>query len=72
VAVAESEGVAAGLALLDGVDARAAGHQLDVVRAELLARAGEREDARAAFDRAMARTANGPVRAHLAARRDAL
>jgi RNA polymerase sigma-70 factor (ECF subfamily) len=72
VAVAESEGAAAGLALLEGVDARGAGHQLDVVRAELLARAGEPDAARAAFDRAMARTANGPVRAHLRTRRDAL
>ena len=72
VAVAECDGPAAGLALLDGLDARGAGHQLDVARAELLARAGAADEARAAYDRALARTANAPVRAHLARRRAAL
>jgi RNA polymerase sigma-70 factor (ECF subfamily) len=72
VAVAECDGPAAGLALLDGVDARSAGHQLDVVRAELLARTGAADEARAAYDRALARTANEPVRAHLRERRAVL
>ena len=72
VAVAECDGPAAGLALLEGVDPRRAGHQLDVARADLLARAGRDDAARATFERAIARTANGPVRAHLERRRDAL
>jgi RNA polymerase sigma factor (sigma-70 family) len=69
VAVAEADGPHAGLALLDGLDARAAGFQLEVARAELLARIGDRDAAAAAFDRALAVTANGPVRAHLRRRR---
>ena len=72
VAVAECDGPDAGLALLEDVDPRRAGHQLDVARADLLARAGRDDAARAAFERAIARTANGPVRAHLERRRDAL
>ena len=69
VAIAECDGPAAGLTLLEGVDERGAGHQLAVARAELLARAGDTAAARAAFDDALARTTNAPVRAHLQRRR---
>jgi RNA polymerase sigma-70 factor, ECF subfamily len=72
VAVGESDGPRAGLALLEGLEARAAGLQLDLARAELLARSGDRDGALAAFDRALALTGNGPVRAHLRRRRAAV
>jgi RNA polymerase sigma-70 factor (ECF subfamily) len=55
VAVAETAGPAAGLALLDGLDDRLAGyHLLPATRADLLLRLGRREQARAAYTRALA------------------
>jgi RNA polymerase sigma-70 factor (ECF subfamily) len=73
VAVAEADGAAAGLALLAGLDARLpASHRLPGVRAELLARLGRVDEARAAFDDALALGGNGAEAAHLRRRREAL
>jgi RNA polymerase sigma-70 factor, ECF subfamily len=70
VAVAESEGPEAGLALLDDLDAALPrSHQLPAARAELLARLGRGADARAAYDRALELAGNDVVREHLLARR---
>jgi RNA polymerase sigma-70 factor (ECF subfamily) len=70
VAVAEVEGPAAGLALVDALEVRT--HLLPAVRAELLRRLGRRDEARAAYDVAIARCENGAERAHLQRRRDEL
>ena len=71
VAVAEADGPAAGLALLEGLDDRLpTSHRLPAVRAELLGRLGRLDAARAAFDEAIVRCANGAEAAHLRARRD--
>ncbi len=71
VAVAELQGPGAGLALVDDLDL--AGYYLfHATRAELLARLGRRADARAAYDEALARTANGAERALLLHQRDLL
>jgi RNA polymerase sigma-70 factor (ECF subfamily) len=70
VAVAEADGPLAGLAAL--ADCRAPGHRYDGVRAELLARAGLLDEARAAYDAAVAACANEAERAHLTERRDLL
>ncbi len=70
VAVAEADGPLAGLALLDGVDVP--GHRLPGVRGELLLRAERYDDARAAFDEAIAACANDAERAHLVRRRAAV
>ncbi len=70
VAVAEADGPLAGLALLDGVDLP--GHRLPGVRGELLLRAERYDDARAAFDEAIAACANDAERAHLVRRRAAV
>ena len=74
VAVAEAAGPAAGLGLLDGLDDELPqGHRLPAVRAELLVRAGRPDEARAAFDLAIARCGNEAEREHLSRRRrDAL
>jgi RNA polymerase sigma-70 factor (ECF subfamily) len=73
VAVAESAGPAAGLALLDGLDDHLPhSHRLPAVRAELLGRAGDREGAHAAYDLAIERCANEAERALLSSRRAAL
>jgi RNA polymerase sigma-70 factor (ECF subfamily) len=70
VAVAEAAGPAAGLALLEDLDATLPrSHQLPAARAELLARLGEEEAALAAYDQALALAANPVVREHLAERR---
>jgi RNA polymerase sigma-70 factor (ECF subfamily) len=70
VAVAESTGPAAGLGLLDGLDDELPqGHRLPAVRAELLVRAGRPDEARAAFDLAIARCGNEAEREHLSRRR---
>lgn len=70
VAVAEATGPDAGLAVLDGLDdALAHHHRLPAVRGELLARAGRRDEALAAFDLALDRCANEVERAHLERRR---
>jgi RNA polymerase sigma-70 factor (ECF subfamily) len=68
VAVAESDGPLAGLAALAEVPST--GHRHDGVRAELLARAGLLDEARAAYDDALAACRNEAERAHLAARRE--
>ncbi len=73
VAVAESEGAQAGLAILSGLDqALAHNHRLPAVRAELARRAGNIELARASYDQALARCTNDVERAHLVARRNTL
>ena len=71
VAVAESEGPAAGLAALDGLDI-AGSHRVDAVRAELLVRAGRATEARAAYDEAISRCRNEAEQVHLHERRDRL
>jgi RNA polymerase sigma-70 factor (ECF subfamily) len=71
VAVAEVEGPAAGLALLDGIDL--AGHHLfHAVRADLLRRLGRDDEAAAAYDSALALVGNEPDRAFLLGRRESL
>nr|WP_202891883.1 DUF6596 domain-containing protein [Kribbella shirazensis] len=70
VAVAESEGPQAGLALLSDLDLP--GHRLPAVRAELLTRTGQIAEARAVYDTAIAACTNTTERDHLIQRRDAL
>ncbi|MEQ6901789.1 DUF6596 domain-containing protein [Nocardioides sp. YIM 152588] len=70
VAVAEADGPAAGLDALAGIAVR--GHRLPAVRAELLARLGDADAARASYDAAIALCGNEPERAHLVSRREAL
>lgn len=67
VAVAEADGPDAGLRLLEGL--HLPGHRLPGVRGELLARAGRAEEARAAYDVALAACDNTPELALLARRR---
>jgi RNA polymerase sigma-70 factor (ECF subfamily) len=71
VAVAEARGPAAGLAALEGIEIPST-HRVAAVRAELLARAGELDASRAAYDQAIAACLNDVERAHLEARRDDL
>jgi RNA polymerase sigma-70 factor, ECF subfamily len=74
VALAETEGTAAGLAALDtiAVDARLAEYQpYWAVRADLLARAGERAAAREAYDQAIGLEADPAVRRFLQRRQAA-
>lgn len=71
VAVAEVDGPATALALVDGLDL-AGYYLLHAVRADLLARLGRAGEARAAYGEAIARTANEAERAHLARRLAAL
>src|SRR5262249_60617641 len=71
VAVAMSEGPAAGLVILDtvGADARLARWpQLHIARAELLRRLGRRAEAIAAYQTAIALEPPAPERAYLAPR----
>ena len=71
VAVAETTGPEAGLALLEGLDGELPGsHRLAAVRAELLLRAGAYERARAAYDEAVRLCANAVERRHLEQRRE--
>lgn len=70
VAVAESEGPQAGLALLER--AEMPGHRLPAVRAELLARAGRNDEAAHEFEAAIALCDNDAERRHLTERRDSL
>jgi RNA polymerase sigma-70 factor (ECF subfamily) len=66
VAVAEVDGPAAGLALVDALgDGLDADHLLHAVRADLLRRLGRDEEAACAYDAAIARAANGAERAFL-------
>jgi RNA polymerase sigma-70 factor (ECF subfamily) len=72
VAVGLADGPDAGLALLAPLagDRRiTSGHQLAAARAELLRRAGRREEAAAAYDAALARVPNAAERAFLERRR---
>ena len=70
VAVAESAGPEAGLALLEGLDHELPhSHRLPAVRAELLSRAGDLEGAHAAYGTAIERCANDAERALLERRR---
>lgn len=71
VAVAEVRGPAAGLAALEGVEIPST-HRVAAVRAELLARAGDLDAARAAYDQAIAACRNDVERGHLEAKRDGL
>ena len=71
VALAEVSGPAAALAEVDSLDL--ANYQpFQVTRAELLARLGRRGEAAAAYDLALALTANAVEREHLALRRRSL
>ncbi len=64
VAVAEAEGPAAGLAIVDGLDLD--GYQyLHSTRADLLRRLGRRDEARAAYRRALELARPGPERGFL-------
>lgn len=63
VAVAEAEGPAAGLRLLDGLELP--GHRLPAVRADLLTREGRSDEANEAYDQAIAACDNAAERAHL-------
>jgi RNA polymerase sigma-70 factor (ECF subfamily) len=67
VAVAETDGPAVALALVDGLDLDAY-YLLHGVRAELLIRLGRRREAAAAYAAAIERTGNQPERDHLARR----
>jgi RNA polymerase sigma-70 factor (ECF subfamily) len=71
VAVAEVDGPAAALALVDGLDL--GGYYLfHAIRADLLRRLGRRAEAQAAYDLAMARSGNAAERAYLMRARDRL
>ena len=72
IALAERDGAAAGLAALEAVDGLDDYHLFHAARAELLRRAGRSSDARAAYERAWARTTNAAERRHLEQRRDTL
>jgi RNA polymerase sigma-70 factor (ECF subfamily) len=67
VAVAETSGPEAGLAVLDGLVLP--GHRLPATRAELLARAGRLAEAATSYDEAIGRCSNLAERAHLVERR---
>lgn len=71
VAVAEDRGAAAGLAALEGIDVPES-HRPAAVRAELLARAGELDAARAAYDQAIAACGNDAEREFLECQRRSL
>ncbi|PSK88744.1 RNA polymerase ECF family sigma subunit [Murinocardiopsis flavida] len=71
VAVAEVEGAAAGLALVDGIDL-GRHHLFHAVRADLLRRLGRNSEAAAAYDAAIARAGNEAERAFLERRRTTL
>jgi RNA polymerase sigma factor (sigma-70 family) len=69
VAAAMADGPSAGLALLDAVDERLAGHyRLDAVRAHLLEMAGDPEAALVHYRAAASRTTSLPERRYLATR----
>ena len=68
VAVAEVDGPAAGLALVEGLDL-GRHHLFHAVRADLLRRLGRRAEAAAAYDAALALVRSGPERTFLEDRR---
>ena len=67
VAVGEADGPLAGLGALEGLTVP--GHRLPAARAELLARAAREDEARAAYDQAIALCGNEAERDHLEERR---
>ncbi|MGZ4508377.1 MAG: RNA polymerase sigma factor, partial [Blastococcus sp.] len=71
VAVAEVSGPAAGLEHVDALDLTRH-HLFHAVRADLLRRLDRPAEAAAAYDAAMALTANEPERAFLRGRRESL
>lgn len=71
VAVAEDRGAVAGLAALEGLEIPDS-HRPAAVRAELLARSGDADAARAAYDQAIAACRNDVERDFLVARRAGL
>jgi RNA polymerase sigma-70 factor (ECF subfamily) len=71
VVVAEVDGPAAALAIVDGLDLDSY-HLAHATRAELLARLGRDDEARRAYEQALALTANAAERAHLERRMAAL
>ena len=71
VAVAEVRGPGPALEAADQLDLDGY-HLFHATRADLLRRLGRRDDAAAAYDAAIARTANGAERAFLTRRRDSL
>jgi len=72
VAVAEVEGPAAALALVDGLKPASLGgyYLFHAIRADLLRRLGRRTEAEAAYETAIAQTGNAAERAHLARARE--
>ncbi|WP_029137301.1 RNA polymerase sigma factor [Nakamurella lactea] len=72
VAVAEVEGAASALALVDGIAGLDRFHVFHAVRADLLSRLGRPGQARAAYDRAIELTANQVERTYLDQRRSEL
>jgi RNA polymerase sigma-70 factor (ECF subfamily) len=72
VAVAERDGPAAGLALVDAIDGLDGYPYWHATRAELLRRLGEPGAARAAYERALALGTSEPQAAHLRGRLSAL
>ena len=71
IAVAELDGPAVGLAAVDRLDLPTY-HLWHATRAELLRRLGRVDDARAAYDAALALTDNDAERTYLTHRRDSL
>jgi RNA polymerase sigma-70 factor (ECF subfamily) len=71
VAVAETQGAEAALALVDGLDLGGY-HVYHAVRAALLRRAGRVAEAARAYDQAAARTGNAAEQAYLRHARDSL
>jgi RNA polymerase sigma-70 factor, ECF subfamily len=73
IAVAELDGPEVALAAVDRLEPRLAGyHAYHAARADLLRRLGRSEDARAAYDKAIALAGNTAETAHLTRRRDQL
>ena len=72
VAVAEVDGPAAALAVIDGLEPGSLGgyYLFHAIRADLLRRLGRAAEADAAYDRAIARTGNAAERAYLALARE--
>jgi RNA polymerase sigma-70 factor (ECF subfamily) len=71
VAVAEVEGPASALALVDALDLSTY-YLFHAIRGELLERLGNHDEARAAYDQAIARTDNAAERGLLLAKRNAI
>ena len=70
VAVAEVDGPAAGLEIVDGLSALDGYHLWHATRGDLLERLGQGAEGASAFDRAASLTANEAERSYLTARRD--